>query len=213
MEELDLLKKDWKKSESFFPKMTEADIYAMLHKKSSSIVKWILIISILEFLLFLSITIFLNGNAGTKRIENYISAHTMIILTVIDYIIMAIFFYKFYVNYRKITTTDKVKNLMSNILKTRKTVSNYIMVKLLYIIVLFGVITIAFFTNDPEAVDLLRKSEETGHLVEFYLLLAVLIIGSLGALILAFWLFYKLIYGFLLKRLHRNYQELKKIDF
>ena len=49
MKELDLLKKDWKKNENSFEQVSEKEIYKMIHKKSSSIVKWILIISILEF--------------------------------------------------------------------------------------------------------------------------------------------------------------------
>ena len=51
MKELDLLKKDWQKSEASFEQLSEKDIYAMLHKKSSSVVKWILIVSILEFVI------------------------------------------------------------------------------------------------------------------------------------------------------------------
>ena len=47
MEELDLLKKDWKKNENSFEQISEVDIYKMLHKKSSSIVKWIFYISLL----------------------------------------------------------------------------------------------------------------------------------------------------------------------
>ena len=50
MEELDLLKKDWKKNENSFEQVSEVDIYKMLHKKSSSIVKWIFYISLLELL-------------------------------------------------------------------------------------------------------------------------------------------------------------------
>ena len=47
MKELDLLKKDWQKNDAF-EQVSEVDIYKMLHKKSSSIVKWIFIISILD---------------------------------------------------------------------------------------------------------------------------------------------------------------------
>ena len=50
MDELEILKKDWKKNENAFDQVTEKEIYGMLHKRSSSIVKWILITSILEFL-------------------------------------------------------------------------------------------------------------------------------------------------------------------
>ena len=48
MKELDLLKKDWQK-DTAFEQVSEVEIYKMLHKKSSSIVKWILIVSLLEF--------------------------------------------------------------------------------------------------------------------------------------------------------------------
>ena len=51
MEELDLLKKDWKKSETNFQQKTESDIYKMLQKKSTSIVKWIFIISLINSVL------------------------------------------------------------------------------------------------------------------------------------------------------------------
>ena len=50
MDELDLLKKDWKKQEGNYPKLSYDEIYKMIWKKSSSIVKWIFVISIIEFL-------------------------------------------------------------------------------------------------------------------------------------------------------------------
>ncbi len=37
MEELDLLKKDWKKNQNSYQQISEKEIYNMLHKKSSSI--------------------------------------------------------------------------------------------------------------------------------------------------------------------------------
>jgi hypothetical protein len=51
MKELDLLK-DWQKNKDSFEQVSEIEIYRMIHKKSSSIVKWILIISIMEVLLW-----------------------------------------------------------------------------------------------------------------------------------------------------------------
>lgn len=49
MDELELLKKDWQKRERMHPKLSYDEIYSMLWKKSSSIVKWIFIISVIEF--------------------------------------------------------------------------------------------------------------------------------------------------------------------
>ena len=51
MDDLDLLKEDWKKQEKSLPHLSYNEIYKMIWKKSSSIVKWIFVISILEFLL------------------------------------------------------------------------------------------------------------------------------------------------------------------
>ena len=73
MEGLDLLKKEWNK-ESNFPKITESEIYKMIHKKSSSIVKWIFIISILLFPL-----LFVYGTPGLT--ENWIPLATLALFT------------------------------------------------------------------------------------------------------------------------------------
>ena len=57
MDELELLKKDWQKDESSYPQLTYNELYKMILKKSSSIVKWIFIISILEFVFWIFISI------------------------------------------------------------------------------------------------------------------------------------------------------------
>jgi magnesium-transporting ATPase (P-type) len=212
MEELDLLKKDWKKNGDNFPKVSEKEIYAMLHKNSSSVVKWILLISICEFAFFLALTLLLNDNAGTRRMESYLTNYMMIGMSVIDYSIMVYFLCMFYINYKKIAITDKVKNLMANILKTRKTVSNYILVKIVFIIILFIIMFIAYFNNDPELRTILHHSEENGKGPMVYLIYFAVAIISIAVFAFVTWLFYKIIYGLLLKQLRKNYDELKKID-
>ena len=213
MEELDLLKKDWKKNENKFPKVSEKEIYAMLHKNSTSVVKWIFLISICEFALFLGLTLLLNDNTNTAKIEGYFNTYVSIGINVVDYGIMAYFIYQFYLNYKKITTTDKVQNLMMNILKTKKTVSNYIFVKICFIVVLLSTLTILWFNNEPRLVNYLHKAEEQGKITWLYVVYIAGFIVAISIICLAIWLFYKLIYGILLKRLRKNYNELKKIDF
>ena len=211
MEELELLKRDWKKSGDIFPQVSETEIYAMLHKKSSSVVKWILLISIIEFAILLSLT-FLLETAGTRKIESYLSPSVLIGMSVGDYAIMIYFMGMFYINYRKISTTDKVKNLMSNILRTRRTVSTYIFVKIAFIIACFIVMFAAYFNNDPEMVSLLHQSEENGKSSLVYLIYIGGTVVCIGIFVLCVWVFYRIIYGLLLKRLRKNYDELKKID-
>lgn len=213
MEELDLLKKDWKKNENKFPRLSEKEIYAMLHKNSTSVVKWIFLVSIFEFAFFLALTLLLNDNTGATKMEGYLNDFTITVITVIDYGIMFYFFCLFYINYKKITTTDQVKNLMANILKTRKTVSNYIFVKISFIVILLITIFIVYFNNEPEMQNMRHLAEEQGKVGLVYLMYFVLVAISIAIFALALWLFYKLIYGLLLKRLRKNYDELKKIDF
>ena len=50
MDKLDKLKENWQSEEHELPKVSFDKIYKMLLKKSSSIVKWIFVISIVELL-------------------------------------------------------------------------------------------------------------------------------------------------------------------
>ena len=213
MEELDKLKKDWNRSQDNYPKFSEREIYAMLHKGSSSVVKWILIISILEFVFWLGLSFLLKDSPNVKRVDGSLVDYITVPMSLVSYGIIIYFFCIFYMNYRKITTTDNVKTLMANILRTRKAVSNYIFVNIAYIIVSSIIIFFIFFKYDKGLLDTLHQSEASGQQVAFYLTYIIFTLLSIGILILIIWLFYKLIYGLLLRKLHRNYEELKKIDF
>ena len=125
MDELELLKKDWQENQKF-PKLSKQEIYALLHKKSSSIVKWIFIISLLEFGFWSLIALATKNNETQQRFDSYNVDHIMIPLMVIGYVILTYFFVIFYKNYKEISNTDSTKSLMQKILNTRKTVKNYV---------------------------------------------------------------------------------------
>lgn len=101
---------------------------------------------------------------------------------------------------------------MSNILKTRKTVSNYIFVKIVFIITLLAAMFIITFNNEPEILAMRHEAEENGRIVILYLVYFAAVIISIAVFALCVWLFYRVIYGMLLKKLRKNYDELKKID-
>src|SRR6478735_1886944 len=104
MKELDLLKKDWKKKENAFAQISEVEIYTMIHKKSSSIVKWIFIISILEVVLWLSISLFFNTDIELEKLNNDNLTTWFEVLTTVNYVVIGVFIILFYRNYTKITT-------------------------------------------------------------------------------------------------------------
>ena len=120
MDELELLKKDWQKDDNNYPKLSYNEIYKMILKKSSSIVKWIFIISILEFVLWTVVSFLLKDADFNQKFKEYHAESIMIPFMILGYVIIAYFLYRFFMNYRTISVTDSAKVLMENILKTRR---------------------------------------------------------------------------------------------
>lgn len=201
MKELDLLKKDWQKNEGSFEQLSEKDIYAMIHKKSSSVVKWILIVSILEFVILNGIGLLLpedHSNEFNDKFDFYIN-----ILEIFSYGITIYFVFLFFKNYKSISVISSTKELAESILKTRKTVKYYIRYNISYIILIM--ISFVAYTIYTDFITKNDFSSEMTIAIVGLLFLSVIIIALM-------WGFYQLIYGFLLKKLKRNYEELQKID-
>lgn len=210
MKELDLLKKDWKKNADSFEQISENEIYKMIHKKSSSIVKWILIISILEILFWTVSNLFFSTDEMLIKINHPEMIFYLEVLTYFNYVVVLVFVYFFYKNYKTISATESTKLLMSSILKTRKTVQYYVWYNL-GMAVISSIISffIAFVYNPDMAFlkDKLGANGKTIFITGGILLLVTLVFLGM------FWCFYRLLYGTLLRRLYTNYKELKKIDF
>lgn len=210
MKELDLLKKDWKKNADSFEQISEIEIYNMIHKKSSSIVKWILIISILEVSFWTFSNIFINTDDVLQKTNHPEIVFGLEFLTYFNYIVVLAFVFIFYKNYKTISTTIATKSLMSSILRTRKTVQYYVWYNLGMILITSILSIFAAFVYNPDMLFLKEKIAENG--IAMFLTISILIIVVLGFLGV-FWCFYRLLYGTLLRRLYANYKELKKIDF
>ena len=209
MDELELLRKDWNKSHDHHKKLSGKEIYPMLHKKSSSTVKILFYISIAELVLWVAINTIpylVSTEYREKLNEIYGDGVLMIWLTIISYAIILLFIYLLFKSYKSISVTDNAKKLMESILRTRKIVKYYV----LYNLVVAGIsLVVGFYQslhNDPVI------SEEIKDFSDKQMLVAYAVMTIFSALfILIIWLFYKLIYGLLLKRLNRNYKELGRL--
>jgi hypothetical protein len=205
MEELDLLKKDWQRIDKSFEVVSETSIYKMLQQKSSSIVRTIFIISIAEVLFW---TLLNAVSFGYDDFEAFINGEFGIyfkLFSVFNYAVVGYFIYRFYVNYKTISTLESTKKLMDSILSTHKVVKQYVGYNLAMIglSVLVGVFVAV------------AKNDSFDHIISDPKLLIYIIVVSIlimAVFIVVFWLFYRLLYGILLKRLKNNYNELKKID-
>ena len=211
MKELERLKKDWNKHQNF-PELSKEEIYKFLHKKSSSIVKWIFIISLLEFGFWSLIALATKNNETQQRFDSYNVDHIMIPLMVIGYVILIYFFVIFYKNYKEISSTDSTKSLMQKILNTRKTVKHYVIFNLVFLFISSIVGAAIELSNNPDLKLTILQFENTNDLYIFYAIvigITLITIVILSAILLGF---YYLVYGILLKRLKQNYKELEAIE-
>ena len=211
MDQLDKLKKEWQNREQELPKLSYDSIYNMLLKKSSSIVKWIFIISIIELLFWIGLNLVIPED-NLKLINEMGIGDIMHYSNIIHFIIFGVFIFLFYKNHQSIQVTDSTKMLMQNILKTRKTVRYFVYYNLGMLASGLIIIDIYFYSRSQklyEIMDFASKGiPEKGFANAFIMsqiIVGILVVGLLIG-------FYWLIYGILLKRLNNNYNELKKMD-
>ena len=115
----------------------------MAQSKSSSIVKWIFIIGIAEFVGLNSLYFFIDMGEAMKEYEKLGIENFVFYSQIAAYIILFYFLAKFYQNYKRISVTASTNTLMKKILKTRKTVRNYVIFNLGYMVLIIMVVSIA----------------------------------------------------------------------
>lgn len=201
MESLDSLKAIWQNQEESKIRFTQDDIHKMVQKKSSSIVKWILIISLLEFILPNLIFLFTDFEATKLFYDHYGLSTMMMGYSVVHVVVIIAFIYIFYKNYKNISAESTVKILLSNILKTRRTVKYYIY----YNLTIMGIIGLNIFYAVFNSADFQSSLDSGISMMKVWVLSIVL----LALALFIFWLFYRIIYGFFLRKLKRNYTTLQ----
>jgi hypothetical protein len=201
MKSLENYKKAWDNQPDTEDKLSTVDIYKLAQSRSQSIVKWIFIIGILEFVGLNALSSFVDIDAAYAEYKKMGLENFIFYSQIVAYGILFYFLAMFYLNYKRISTTDSTRTLMKKIIKTRKTVRNYVLFNLSYMALIMIVVAIASINTNFN--DLTNKQI---ILIIFATLVATLLI--LGVL----WLFYQLLYGFLLKKLSKNYKEIAKLN-
>ena len=202
MDKLENLKNVWQNQAITGLNYTKEDIHNMVKKKSTSIVKWILIISIIEFLLPYVLILFTDLEAPNSDLKEFDLGNIYRNYTIFHVVVILGFIYVFYRNYRNISADNSVKKLLGDILKTRRTVKYYIYFNLILASV-FGLNTFYIIMNSEAGNNIIPENANA----TIFWVVAILLFGFF---ILLLWLFYRIIYGFFLKKLQRNYRELRK---
>lgn len=210
MDTLKNYKKAWE-NQPEEPKVSSVEIYKMAHSKSSSIVKWIFIIGILEFVFWTVINLLIPKDFY-QIYEDLNLMGFLQVFGVLHYIIIVVFLYIFYRNYTRISLVDDTKRLINNILKIRRTVRNYVFYNLAMVFLGSVVFNAVLFSDTNRLMELMNPNNTN---IEANQLIVVTIVSQIIALIILLvllWLFYKLVYGILLKKLNKNYKELLKAE-
>lgn len=209
--DLEQYKKSWENQPKETNTVSNVDIYKMSHSKSSSIVKWIFIIGILELIFWTS----LNFMVPQKYMEVYKDFKIMELLKAtmfVHYVVILVFLVLFYRNYNSISITDSTKRLMNRILSVRRTVKYYVYYNLGTIIISNIVLMIILLGQPDHLIDALNPK---GLNVDTNTTITIFIIATAAMVLIMFliiWFFYKLTYGRLLKKLNKNYKELDNLE-
>jgi hypothetical protein len=205
-------KKVWKNQPEEKNKISALEIYKMTQSKSNSIVKWIFIIGLLEFVFWFAINYLGNKNGALEPYEKLNLINFIDNFNYFHYVVVVLFLILFYRNFSLISTVDDTKTLMKNILLVRKTVKWYVYYNLLNVVVFSIILNILIF-NTPEGINILsgidNESFNQKNMMSVFIIAQIVVIAIM---ILILWLFYYLLYGILLKKLNKNYKELTKLN-
>ena len=204
MDELELLKKDWKENKSDdFKNYTEKELFAMTKKRSVSIAKWVFIIALLELGFWFLIGYLMPSSSEDKYQDIPFVDVVFNVMDIISILLPFVFIGSLlYLNF-KIRTEENPKKLMEKILLMKKCIQWYIRI-FLGEVALFFIISMAlsFYTNYY-----ILEGEE---LVALFV--SVMLIVFIFILVLFLRFIYHLVYGNLLHKLKQNYEELSRME-
>ena len=205
-------KKVWKNQPEEKNKISALEIYKMTQSKSNSIVKWIFIIGLLEFVFWFAINYLCTKNGALEPYEKLKLISFIENFNYFHYVVVVLFLILFYRNFSLISTVDDTKTLMKNILLVRKTVKWYVYYNLINVVIFTIILNILIF-NTPDGINILsgidNESFNQEHMMSVFIIAQIVFIAIM---ILILWLFYYLLYGILLKKLNKNYKELTKLN-
>jgi len=205
-------KKVWKNQPEEKNKISALEIYKMTQSKSNSLVKWIFIIGLLEFVFWFAINYLCTKNGALEPYEKLKLISFIENFNYFHYVVVVLFLILFYRNFSLISTVDDTKTLMKNILLVRKTVKWYVYYNLINVVIFTIILNILIF-NTPDGINILsgidNESFNQEHMMSVFIIAQIVVIAIM---ILILWLFYYLLYGILLKKLNKNYKELTKLN-
>ena len=127
-----------------------------------------------------------------------------LVLKIISLLITSYFVFKFYVNYKSIKIEENIKEFIVRIIKFKKTVNAFILISIILLVAFISIFTfLVFYVLNSQSIELSQPTL-LGFLIS--------IILSTVLCILLIWIYYRLVYGIILRRLDKNLMLLQDID-
>lgn len=216
--DLDSFKKTWQE-QPVQPKYGDNEILKMLNKKSRNYVKYIFWISVAEFLFFTAVGLFFviqdkEANSFLKIMER-LGVHKTakleitldsiyLVLKILSLSITAYFVYKFYQNYKGIKIEENLKKFILKIINFKKTVNAFILINIVLLIAFTSIFTIfVFYIINTQNIEVTNST-----LISF----VIAIVVSTILTVLMVWIYYRVVYGIIIRKLDKNLKQLKEID-
>lgn len=204
MKELEDLKNKWAEQD-FSHSFSKEDIKGFLQKKSTYSIKWIFYLSIVEFILYLGFPLLVPNYLDSFDYYKSLNLFEFsIITTVLGYVLLLYFMWRFFQNYKKISVANSLKDHLSAILNTRRAVNQYFYFNVAILIVFTIVVLVSALQLDKNMIGFQEENSSIMMMVFVIGLVIVVILGIFGLL-------YYFVYGRFLRPLKNNEKELLKI--
>lgn len=198
---------------------SSSEILQMLNHKSRNYMKYILYISTAEFIFFLALTLYyllsetdvnnylrilekLGIEKNAEVLMNFDSIYLG--MKIASLLITAIFVLLFLLNYQKIKVESNLKKFILQIIKFKRTVNLFIFTNIALLITFTAVLTFFIYATLNEQNIALPQSTSTG------LIVGLLVTTALSITLI--WLYYRVVYGIILKRLGVHLKQLQEIE-
>ena len=216
--DLDSFKETWQQ-QPVQPKYDSSDIESMLNKSSRNYVKYILWISVVEFILILIANLYYTflgedtadlmsvlGKLGINNSSNFESTISQLyfVLKMVSLGLTGIFVFLFYQNYRKIKIESNLKKLILQIFTFKNDVELFILVNICVVILFTLILGLLTFVVLAEQNIALTNPTLIGFIAGLAL--------TMGISVVLIWIYYRLVYGFILRRLGKNLEQLQNIE-
>jgi hypothetical protein len=130
--------------------------------------------------------------------------HLYFAMKAISLLVTAFFVFKFYRNYQKMNVESNLKKFILQIIRFKKTVNIFIFTNIALMILFTGILTVFVFQTLASQHIHLNHPMLIGFLTGIFISISL----SVGLI----WLYYRIAYGIITRKLSRNLEQLKKIE-